>query len=147
MATLVGAQTHQPRLNSVPFLPLPLTLVTIMSNEAACRTEKGTHPTVRTTPDHRNLVSHNEDESLSTLPNGGYGWAIVVAILFLNAVTWGKKTQYLNSTCTDLQQGLTHRSECICLISKQRLPSLELHLSCTRWSEAFLSLSLCCVHL
>jgi hypothetical protein len=40
---------------------------------------------------HQDLVPHNEDESSDTSPppDGGYGWTIVVAILFLNAVTWG----------------------------------------------------------
>jgi hypothetical protein len=61
---------------------------------ALTRTEsagKETSFATSTTSHHQDLVPHNEDELSDTNPppDGGYGWTIVVAILFLNAVTWG----------------------------------------------------------
>jgi hypothetical protein len=52
---------------------------------------KETSLATRTTFHHQDLVRNNEDESSDISPplDGGYGWTIVVAILFLNAVTWG----------------------------------------------------------
>ncbi|GAB7324255.1 hypothetical protein MBLNU13_g07606t2 [Cladosporium sp. NU13] len=65
-----------------------------MSNIEAGPAEKQASSNVRATSDRGNAALHIEDESISSPPDGGYGWAIVVAILFLNAVTWGFNTSF-----------------------------------------------------
>lgn len=60
-----------------------------MSNIEAGPAQKRVLSNVRTTFDRGDVALHVEDESIDTPPDGGYGWTIVVAILFLNAVTWG----------------------------------------------------------
>lgn len=37
----------------------------------------------------------SQDEAPTDPPNGGYGWVVVVAVLFLNAATWGASTRTL----------------------------------------------------
>lgn len=59
---------------------------------------------------------------LSGPPNGGYGWVVVVAVLFLNAATWGESaTIFLYPTKIDMFQVSTLRSECIYLTLKPTL--------------------------
>jgi hypothetical protein len=60
-----------------------------MSNIKAGTAEKGTSSNVRTTSDREDHALHVEIESISSPLDGGCGWTIVVAILFLNVVTWG----------------------------------------------------------
>lgn len=72
-----------------------------MSNTEAGVTEKGTTLQVYATSDRRDFAVRSEDESVGDMPDGGYGWVIVVAILFLNAVTWGKIVSPASLTFTD----------------------------------------------
>lgn len=60
--------------------------------------EKETSLTAHTTYHLQDSVQHNETESYSPPPDGGYGWTIVVAILFLNAVTWGRLIRVMNAS-------------------------------------------------
>jgi len=62
-----------------------------MLNSEAALTEKGLPPTlnVHISPDRSDSALHAEDVSVNPPPDGGYGWIMVVAILFLNSVTWG----------------------------------------------------------
>jgi hypothetical protein len=39
-------------------------------------------------------IEAKEDSPVDELPNGGYGWVIVVCLLGLNACTWGVNTTY-----------------------------------------------------
>lgn len=59
---------------------------------------------------------------LSDPPNGGYGWVVVVAVLFLNAATWGESANvFLYLTMIDMFQVSTLRLECIYLTLKPTL--------------------------
>jgi hypothetical protein len=121
------------------------TLKYAMSNTEAGTAEKGI-PVLSNedaTFDCRDPALCTEDVSMSFPPDGGYGWTVVVAILFLNAVTWGTTVRPLRPTTTDLGQASTHRSESTYLISRHSRPLQVLHRSCTRSSEAFRSLSPC----
>jgi hypothetical protein len=66
-----------------------------MSNTEAGSAEKGV-PVLsieRAIFDRRDPVLRNEDSFISPPPDGDYGWTVVVAILFLNAVTWGTRVR------------------------------------------------------
>jgi hypothetical protein len=65
--------------------------------------EKGISSNVRTALDGGDVALHVEDESISAPPDGCYGWTIVIAILFLNAVTWGMAVQVACRTYADLR--------------------------------------------
>ena len=73
-----------------------------MSNLEAGSAEKVMPSNTRATSDGRDAALHVEDESISSPPDGGYGWTIVIAILFLNAVTWGMAIQVACRTSADL---------------------------------------------
>lgn len=60
-----------------------------MYNIESATAEKVTSTNVRATSERGDVTLHVEDESIDSPPDGGYGWTIVVAVLFLNAVTWG----------------------------------------------------------
>ena len=74
-----------------------------MSKIEAGPAEKQSSSNVRATSDRGDAALHIEDESISSPPDGGYGWAVVVAILFLNAVTWGMAVRFARRTSTDLR--------------------------------------------
>jgi hypothetical protein len=71
-----------------------------MASAGTVPLEKRTSLAVRTTSLHQDSVRHNEDESSNSSPppDGGYGWNIVVAILFLNAVTWGRPLRFMDAS-------------------------------------------------
>jgi hypothetical protein len=76
-----------------------------MSNIEAGSAEKeisSNMHTLHATLDRGDVALHVKDESISSPPDGGYGWTIVIAILFLNAVTWGMAVQFTRWTSTDL---------------------------------------------
>ncbi len=74
-----------------------------MSNIEAEPAEKRIPSIVRTTSDHGDVALQVEDKSISSPPDGGYGWTIVVAVLFLNAVTWGMTFRSERRTRADLR--------------------------------------------
>lgn len=54
--------------------------------------EKGTHPVANVvhTPKDTEQQAHTTHETVpSDPPDGDYGWVVVIAIMFLNAATWG----------------------------------------------------------
>jgi hypothetical protein len=122
-----------------------LTMVNIEAGPA----EKAISSNVRTTLatlDRGDVALHVENESISATPDGGYGWTIVVAIMFLNAVTWGTIARIKRRTPIDLRQGSTRRLESIYRTLRHSRPSQTLRHSCIRSSGVFLSLLLCYVH-
>ena len=74
-----------------------------MSNIEAGLAEKQTSSNVRATSDCGDAALHVEGDSIGSPPDGGYGWTIVTAILFLNAVTWGMAVRITRRTPTDLR--------------------------------------------
>jgi len=74
-----------------------------MSNLEAESVEKGISSNTRATSDRGDAALHVEDESISSPPDGGYGWTIVIAILFLNAVTWGTIVRNTRRTPADMR--------------------------------------------
>jgi hypothetical protein len=75
-----------------------------MSNIEAGPAEKGISSNVHTLHTTRgDAALHVEDESISAPPDGGYGWTIVIAILFLNAVTWGIAVRFKRRTPADIR--------------------------------------------
>lgn len=74
-----------------------------MSKIEAGPAEKQTSSNVRATSDREDAALHIEDELVNPPPDGDYGWTIVVAILFLNAVTWGMAVCFSRRTPTDLR--------------------------------------------
>jgi hypothetical protein len=117
-----------------------------MSNIEVGPAEKATSTNVRATSDRGDVALHVEDESISFPPDGGYGWTIVVAILFLNAVTWGTACRSNGPTPADLRQDSTLRLESIYLTLRHSRPSrTPLHL-CIRLSGVFQLLSLYYAH-
>lgn len=60
-----------------------------MSHNIVGSAEKEISSNVLPTSDLGDAALHVEDDLISSPPDGGYGWTVVVAILFLNAVTWG----------------------------------------------------------
>lgn len=116
-----------------------------MSNIEAGSTEKRT-PSSHATSDVGDAAQHVEDESISSPPDGGYGWTIVVAILFLNAVTWGMTFRPGKRTPADSRQDSTRRLESIYRTLRHNQPSQTLLHSCTRLLEVSQWLSLCYAH-
>lgn len=54
--------------------------------------EKSTHPVANVVPtpkDTEQQADTTHEDVPSDPPDGGYGWVVVVAIMFLNAATWG----------------------------------------------------------
>lgn len=117
-----------------------------MSNIEAGPAEKATSTTVRATSDREDVALHVEDESIDSPPDGGYGWTIVVAVLFLNAVTWGTTFRSERRTPANLRQDSTLRLESIYRTLRRIQPFQTLLHLCTHLSEVFQSLSLCCAH-
>jgi hypothetical protein len=120
-----------------------------MTKAGTVPAEKRTSLTIRTTSHHQDSVRHNDGETSNPdpPPDGGYGWTIVVAILFLNAVTWGRPMAlWIRPTSTDVRQDSTRRSESTCLTLRRMLLSLGVLHLCTRLSGVSLSLLLCYVH-
>lgn len=64
--------------------------------------EKDSSLTFHDAPYHQGSAPQNEEDLPSTPPDGGYGWTIVVAILFLNAVTWGTTILLSRPNSTDI---------------------------------------------
>ena len=116
-----------------------------MATNEARSAEKGLSSNVHATSDRRDAAMHVEEELINSPPDGGYGWTIVVAILFLNAVTWGMTFQSTTRNPTDLRKVLTRPSESTYRTSRHTRPSQTLLRLCTRLSGVFRSLSLCYV--
>lgn len=54
--------------------------------------EKSTHPVANDVPapkDTERQADTTHEAISSDPPDGGYGWVVVIAIMFLNAATWG----------------------------------------------------------
>ena len=105
MAVLIFASkgSHHHYLIGSLFFSFGRPEVLTMSNVKAGPAEKQASSNVRATSDRGDGALHVEDESISSPPDGGYGWAVVVAILFLNAVTWGMVIRFPRRTSTDLR--------------------------------------------
>jgi hypothetical protein len=115
----------------------------MMFNIEAGKAEKGTSSNVHTTSDHGGAALHIEDESISSPPDGGYGGTTVVAIMFLNAVTWGMAVLLMARTSANLTQVSTRRLESIYRTWRHSRPSRTLLHLCTHLSGVFRLLLLC----
>lgn len=75
-----------------------------MASAGTLPAEKGLSSTTleNDAPYRHRSAPQNEEDSPSTPPDGGYGWTIVVAILFLNAVTWGTTILLSRPNSTDI---------------------------------------------
>ena len=73
-----------------------------MSHNEDRSAEKGISSNVLPTSDRGDATLHVEDGLISSPPDGAYGWTVVVAILFLNAVTWGTTVRTTIPTPTNL---------------------------------------------
>lgn len=83
--------------------PSPSTATTPGVDSEKGALEKGAVPDDVSTPSTTTQVAINDksvDHTIDELPNGGYGWVIVVCLLGLNACTWGESQPHTAKTRT-----------------------------------------------